>query len=193
MTHLMMAGALLVLAAAACADDFTRTMTAEERTAAGLDKLTAEELARLAAAVERYKSGEVAVVRHEAEQKVAVVRQEAAVKVAAAEAKAQVAAPGAGRQPGWLGALITLRRTEQKLDEAEELEVRLAGTLRSFSGRRNFTLENGQVWQMIEAGSYAGPRLESPVVTIRPGMMGSFWLKVPAAGLRVKVKPVKLE
>ena len=63
------------------AGDFTRTMTPEERTAAGLDKLTEAELAQLKAVVERYKTGEVSEVKQEAE-----------ARVAAAEAKARAVA-----------------------------------------------------------------------------------------------------
>ena len=168
------------------AGDFTRTMTPEERTAAGLDKLTEAELAQLKAVVERYKTGEVSEVKQEAE-----------ARVAAAEAKARAVAeaPAAGgkKQPSWLGALLTLKKTEEKPDEAEEIETRLAGKLVNFEGRRRFELENGQVWQMIEAGSYAGPALVNPRVTVRPGLMGAFWLKIPEAALRAKVKPLKLE
>lgn len=181
---------VLAAAAAAAEGDFTRTMTPAERTATGLDRLTPEELARLKAIVERYKSGEVAVAEERAGQKVAAA--EAKAKEAEARVVAQPADKGA-RQPGWLSALITLKRTEAKPDEAEEVKDRLKGSLVTFNGRRSFTLENGQVWQMIETGSYAGPELEAPVVTVRPSMGGAFWLKIQAAPLRVKVKPVKLE
>lgn len=161
------------------AGDFTRTMTPEEKAAAGLDKLNETELAQLKAAVERYKSGEVSEAKKEAE-----------ARVAAAEAKVQT---GEKKQPGWLGALLTLKKTEEKIDEAQEIESRLAGKLVNFEGRRRFELENGQVWQMIETGSYAGPALANPRVTVRPGLMGTFWLKIPEAALRAKVKPLKLE
>lgn len=165
------------------AGDFTRTMTPEEKTAAGLDKLSEAELAQLKAVVERYKSGEVTEAKKEAE-----------ARAAAAEAKvAETPASGGKKQPGWLGALLTLKKAEEKPDEAEEIETRLAGKLVNFEGRRRFELENGQVWQMIEAGSYAGPALVNPRVTVRPGLMGAFWLKIPEAALRAKVKPLKLE
>lgn len=161
------------------AGDFTQMMTPEERAAAGLGKLSEAELALLKAAVERYKSGEVSEARKEAE-----------ARVAAAADRGQT---DRKRQPSWLGALLTLKKAEEKPDEAEEIETRLAGNLVNFEGRKRFELENGQVWQMIEPGFYAGPALVNPRVTVRPGLMGAFWLKIPEAALRAKVKPLKLE
>lgn len=201
--RILVSGLIALLGAIAMpAQDFTRTMTADEQAAAGLAKLSPAELAALKTAVERYKAGAVAVVQEQAEQQVAATAaraKEAERKAAAAEAKAKerageggVATETAGKRPGWVGALLTLQRAE-KAPEAEVLESRLAGELKTFRGRRNFHLEDGQVWQMIEAAEYAGPTLRNPVVTVRPGPMGAFWLKIPDGALRVKVKPLKLE
>lgn len=184
--------AMLTLSVVVQAQDFTTTMTPAERAAAGLGKLSAEELAVLKAAVERYKSGEVAAIKQEAEQKVAV----AEAKVKETEAKAREAEAEQKKSgPGWLGALITLKRAESKskVEVSDLLVSRVEGTFKTFSGRRSFTLENGQVWTMIENDSYAGPTYTNPEVEIYPGIMGSFWLRVPAAAVRFKVKPVKLD
>jgi len=183
----MLAGCVVAAGAAGAAGDFTRSMSAEEISATGLGKLSAGELERLKAVVERYKSGEVAVVQ-----------QRAAAQVAAVEAKLQEteakAAAEEARGPGWLKALVTLKRVEAKPDNAVALEARLEGELRSFEGQRRFVLDNGQVWRMTESNYYSGPVLKSPVVRIKPGMLGVFWLEIPAAGrLRMKVLPVKLE
>ncbi len=189
MKKLVFGVGLWVLATSLVAQEFTATLTPEERREAGLDKLSPAELARLQALVERYKAGEVAVVQQVAEQKIAA----AEVRAKAAETKA--AAVPEQKGPGWFRALLTLQAAGRQAgeDEAVEMQVRLAGTLRSFDGRRSFTLEDGQVWRMIERASYAGPTLQNPTVTIRPGVFGVFWLKVPEAGLRVKVEPVKLQ
>lgn len=169
--------------------DFTRTMTPGEQEQAGLGKLTTEELARLKAMVERYKSGEVAEIRQEAEKKVTVA--EARVK----QAETGVAAAGnpAGKKPNWFAALVTLRKTADKPDKAEALEGRLAGGLKTFNGRRSFELQDGQVWRMIESGRYSGPTLESPAVSITPGFLGVYWLQIREAPLLVKVQPVKID
>lgn len=177
--------------------DFTKTMTPAEVEATGLGKLSADELGRLKAVIERYKSGEVAVVRQEAEQAVAAVKQEAEQKVVAAETKvkaaeAKVVEPKK-KQPAWLGALAVLKRTAEKPDKDEAVESRIAGLFTGWRSRTNFSLENGQVWQQVDGEPYVGVKLDSPAVRIYPGMLGTFWMKVEGVRPPVKVKPVKLE
>ena len=83
---------LLVLAVTAKADTgFLKALPAEDFATAGLQKLTPEELARLEALVERYKTGEVADVRQQEEARALATRQEAEQRVVAAEAKAREA------------------------------------------------------------------------------------------------------
>ncbi len=182
-------GLWLGAAAFAGAGDFTRGMTPDEQAQTGLAKLTPEELLRLKAVVERYKTGEVAVVRQEAEKTVAAA--EAKVKQAEATAAAPEAKE-AGKKPGWFAALVTLRKTAEKPDKAEAMEGRLVGSLKTFNGRRSFELQDGQVWRMTETGWYRGPTLESPAVWITPGFLGVYWLQIREAPLLVKVQPVQL-
>lgn len=205
----------LVLAVAVQAQDFTRTMTADERAAAGLDKLSPAELARLRAAVERYKAGAVAVVQEQAEQKVAATEakaKEAEQKAAATEAKVRAAEEKAARAeakaqgvqakptdkdgrklPSWLTALVTLEKAAKAPDANEALEVRLKGDFRGWRKGTVFDLENGQRWQHIEGEDYVTPPVPSPVVRIKPGMLGTFWMEVEGVRPRVKVKPLKIE
>lgn len=183
-------GLVLCTAVFARAGDFTQGMTADEQAQAGLAKLTPEELARLKAVVERYKAGELAVVRQEAEKTVA------AAEAKAKQAEAAAAAPEAseaGKKPGWFAALVTLRKTAEKPDKAEAMEGRLVGSLKTFNGRRSFELQDGQVWRMTETGRYSGPTLESPAVWITPGFLGVYWLQIREAPLLVKVQPVKVQ
>ncbi len=180
---------VLALVTTLSAQDFTKIMTAEERQATGLDKLTAAEFTRLQAIVERYKAGEVAAVQQVAEEKVAA----AEIRVKTAETKAAEAAAPERKEPGWFSALLTLQKAGSTKEASEELQLKLAGTLRTFSGKRSFTLEDGQVWTMIEVDSYAGPSLQNPTVRISPSPFGVFWLQIPEAALRVKVQPVKLQ
>lgn len=167
------------------AQDFTQIMTPEERAATGLAKLTAPELAALQAVVERYKTAEPQVG----------ARPPVPVKAVVAGAVVVDAVPtGAEKKgPGWLGVLISAEKVQKNASSDEKLETRLAGVLSSFTGRRKFQLENGQVWQMTQDDSYAGPSYSNPVVTVRPGALGVFWLEIPDGRVRVKVKPLKLE
>lgn len=190
----------LVLAVAVQAQDFTRTMTAEEQAAAGLEKLSPEELARLKAFVERYKAGAVATVQEQAEQKVAATEakaKEAEQKAAAAEAKAKEVAAQQGEErksgPGWLRALVTLKKAEQNPAGNEPLESRLVGDFRGWRRGTVFELENGQRWQHVEGEDYVTPPMPPPRVKITPGAFGTFWMKIEGVNARLRVKPIKLE
>lgn len=193
-------GALAVAVAAVQAQDFTRTMTAEEQAAAGLEKLSPTELAQLKAAVERYKAGAVAVVQEAAEQKVAATEakvKEAEQKVAAAEVKAKEASAAAEQEkksgPSWLRALVTLNQATENPAAAQALESRIAGQFRGWRRGTIFELENGQRWQATDGDDYVTPPEPGPAVSIVPGAFGSFWMKIEGVRPRVRVKPLKLE
>ena len=172
--------------------DFTKTLSAEEAVAAGLAKLTPAELAQLKAVVERYKTGEVAVVKQEAAQRVAAVQAEATKQIKAAEEKA-APAEESKKQPAWLSALAVLKRTEKSPDKNEAVESRIAGEFRGWRGSTTFPLENGQIWQQVDGEPYVGVKLPSPAVRIYPGVFGTFWMKVDGVRPPVKVKPIKLD
>ena len=78
------------------------------------------------------------------------------------------------------------RKTPPRIKDAVDFNLELKPCQR-------FTLDNGQIWQMTDLAEWSGPAYERPEVTIRPGALGTFWLRIPEAGVRVKVKPVKLE
>lgn len=193
----------LVLAVAVQAQDFTRTMTAEEQAAAGLEKLSPAELAKLKAAVERYKAGAVAVVQEQAEQKVAATEakvKEAEQKAAIAEGKVKEAENKSGggavadkKGPSWLRALVTLKKAEANPGASEPLESRLVGEFRGWRRGTVFELENGQRWQHVEGEDYVTPPMAPPRVKITPGAFGTFWMKIEGVNAHVKVKPIKLE
>lgn len=192
----------LVLAVTVQAQDFTRTMTEQERAAAGLEKLSAAELAKLKAFVERYKAGAVAVAQEEAEQKVAATEakvKEAEQKAAVAEVKAKEAESKAASAtaekkagPGWLSALVTLKKAEKDASN-EPLESRLSGEFRGWRRGTMFELENGQRWQHVEGADYVTPPVSGPKVKITPGAFGTFWMRIEGVNARLRVKPVKLE
>jgi hypothetical protein len=205
---------LLLLAVTAKADpEFLKNLPAEDFTAAGLQKLSPEERARLEALVQRFKAGVVAEERQQAEAKAASTREEAEKKIAAAEMEAKAAearasqaalkakeaetraavAPGK-KQPGWFAALITLDRASASPEKEQPLVSRLEGDFDGWNGKSVFTLENGTRWvQQNRSESYAySPVLHSPKVKISPAMMGGFWLKIEGVNLSVRVVPLDL-
>ena len=69
---------------------------------------------------------------------------------------------------------------------------RLTDEFRGFAEGRQYTLENGQVWQQSDNASLAGVRLDRPAVSITPGMIGNVWyLKVEGYNTRAKVQRIK--
>lgn len=77
--------------------------------------------------------------------------------------------------------------------EAEGTIVsRIAGEFRGWDRKgQRFTLENGQVWETIDASSPLSVRLTNPQVTIESGFVGTWFLQVEGYNTRVKVKRVK--
>jgi|GEM_PF-2777640 len=186
------------------AQDFTRELSPDEQAAIGLAKLTPAERAALVAAVERYRE------RAGSPSSDATVPAGPTASVADSAAPRNASAPAspdsAAAKPG-TSAVATAGRTVRswipflKDDGAkpappkpaapaasDEMVTRLKDDLRSFSGRRSFILADGDVWEMDEPGTYSGPVLKSPEVIVRPGVLGTYVLKVPDAALRVRVR-----
>lgn len=187
MKRILVAGVVLVVVvgcwAATGEEGFLKSLPAERFRAAGLEKLTAGELAELERLFAEQKAGELAAAVSAAESRGA---EQARAAAAPAEATS-------GRQPGWLRALITLKEVEDKPEAAGAVESRLVGEFKGWSGRTMFRLENGQVWQQAGGGEYVGDTLQKPAVKVYPAAMGGYWLQVEGLRQRVRVKPVKLE
>jgi len=65
-----------------------------------------------------------------------------------------------------------------ELQELEQLQAQVTGVSSKLRGELVVTLENGQVWAEIQAGS--GARVKAgDRVTIKPGALGSFLLVAP--------------
>jgi hypothetical protein len=162
---------------AAAGGDFGQTLTPEEMRAAGLAKLTPEELARLETLVQRYKAGD-----------------SAATPTAPQAQQGLPAAKSAKLLPAWVGALLTLERTGSRPDKTDVMESRLKGNFSGWSGRTSFRLDNGQLWSQVNGESYLyAPTLKTPKVKIYPASFGTFWLEIEGVNERCRVKPVKLE
>ena len=57
----------------------------------------------------------------------------------------------------------------------EPIESAIAGEFKGFAQGRQYTLENGQVWEQIEPVSLAGVRETNPAVSIKPSNFGNKW------------------
>ncbi|MCO7472614.1 MULTISPECIES: hypothetical protein [Stenotrophomonas] len=163
------AALLLSLSAPALAQrvvqgDLQQQMSAAEFKAAGLDKLNAAELATL----NRWLQGKVEAATTEA---VAAVREEAREE---------------GRQE-----VIVKNRGFFDFGSNEPISGVLQGEFRGFGKGRIYVLDNGQQWEQTDTTSVSGVRKQSPKVSISPGVMGVWYLKVEGVNTQPKVRRTK--
>jgi hypothetical protein len=129
-------------------------MTEAEFKAAGLDKLSAEELAALNA----WLAGRVA------------------------PATAGTAPSAADDRRGF--------RSSPDEDQGSIVST-VPGEFRGWRERGDrFELANGQVWETVEAAKFV-VNLRDPMVSITPGMLNSWYLRVDGYNARVKVTRIR--
>ena len=165
-------------------------MTPEEFKAAGLHKLSPEELAALQDWMQRQHG---------------VVAAPAAAAPAAAPLPAGAAA-AAGAVA--LSAADVERIREEAREEGrkevketnrgffdfgsdEPIKSTLVGEFRGFAKGNTYTLANGQVWEQVEPARLEGVRKTDPAVTIKPGLLNVWFLRIDGYNTAAKVRRVK--
>ncbi len=73
----------------------------------------------------------------------------------------------------------------------EIIETRIDGTFAGWYGKTRFRLENGQEWTQTESGQFSNGRYDHPKVRIKPMLLGSWLLSIPACGCSVRVERTK--
>ena len=166
--HVFLLALLLALPGLASAQDappIEQAMNAEEFEAAGLDKLSAEELARLNAWLNRR------------------VAEQTSVAVAAATEKA--------REEG-KNEVIAENRGFFHFGKSEPIESTIPGEFRGFARNRVYVLESGQEWKQVDDASLAGARRTNPKVRIKPSVMGNVWyMQIEGYNTSAKVERIK--
>ncbi len=155
---------LALLPTAALADDFSsleERMSYNDFKAAGLDKLSPEELAHLNA----------------------WLRQKASSTLAPAAAAPAAHAPSEAQGD--------TRGLRLPTASGETIVSRIPGEFRGWSGRTRITLENGQVWETFPENNKLTVNLTDPTVRIEPGMFGAWYLKVDGYNASAKVKRIQ--
>lgn len=183
-------GMVLATVAGAAAERFSRALREADFAATGLTKLTPEELARLDALVDQFKSGVLERARREAaaaEERAAQAEQRAS---AAAANTTPAVAEEAKREPGLLSKAKVVLAPGTRVEYAA-VESRIAGEFAGWSARTVFVLENGQRWQVSGGDSYVTPPVRAPAVKIVPGALGSFWMTIE--GVRTRVRVVRVD
>lgn len=168
-------------------------MTAAEFKAAGLDKLSAQELAALEAWLQRRGA-------------VAAPAAPPAPPASPGVAPAVPAAPAAGVAALDDAALERIREqgreegrrevTEKNrgffdFGSSEPIASTLVGEFRGFSKGNTYTLANGQVWEQVEPARLDGVRKTNPGVTIKPGLLNVWFLRIEGYNTPAKVRRVK--
>ena len=168
MTSLRIPFAILMLAFAPLAwgqqpvltADVQQQMSAEQFKAAGLDKLSAKELAALNAWLQQKVTTETAV----------------AVEKAKEEGRKEVEEKNRGFFD---------------FGSSEPIESAIAGEFTGFAKGKRYTLQNGQVWEQIEAASLSSGRKIDVPVKIKPGVMGVWYMQIKGYNTQAKVRRVK--
>lgn len=157
--------ALLIVLSSTCAlaQDFSsleERMSASEFRAAGLGKLSPEELT----ALNQW------------------LRERAATATVAAGTSAYIGVqPDSNDQRGL--------RAAPSADG--DIVSRIPGQFKGWSGRTQFVLENGQVWEGLADSGSLSVNLVDPEVRIKKGLFGTWYLSVEGYNTTAKVRRIK--
>jgi len=168
--RLLMAAVLLACAApsAFAQQALQQQMTAEEFRAAGLDKLSADELASLNRWLQRQVQEEASVVAEQAVEQARAEGREQARQEAEADTVGRRATPAPDGP----------------------IESRIVGEFSGFARGQRYTLENGQVWEQTDGSRLEGVRMSNPGVTITSGVLGAWYLRIDGYNARAKVRRI---
>lgn len=163
------AAVLLSLASPALAQrvvegDLQQQMSPAEFKAAGLDNLSPAELT----ALNGWLQGKVAAVAADTREQ---VREQAREE---------------GRQE-----VIVKNRGFFDFGSNEPITSTLQGGFRGFGKARRFVLANGQEWEQSDDTVLSGVRKTNPAVSISPGLLGVWYLRVDGVNTRAKVRRTK--
>jgi len=148
--------------------DLQQQMTPAEFKAAGLDKLSAAELAALNGWLQGKVAAVTAGVREQVREE---VREEAREE---------------GRQE-----VIVKNRGFFDFGSKEPIVSTLQGEFRGFGKGRRYVLANKQEWEQTDDVTLAGVRRTDPEVSISPGVMGVWYLQLKGVNTKAKVQRVK--
>ena len=158
-------------------DSFTKSLDPADFKAAGLGKLTPEEIARLDALILAHQAGAVQKAAEDTKKAVtATVREEerAAAKKEAASG-------------GFIDKMKVILKPGTQIDYTT-LDAMLPAGYSGWTKGQVLTLTNGQRWLVIDDGGDYDPPSGKPVhVRIVPGSLGSFFMEIENSS-RVRVR-----
>mgnify|MGYP003575941563 CR=1 FL=1 len=149
-------------------------MSAEEFRAAGLDKLSATELAALERWIATRNAG------------TATVGSAPVSTDADALERIREQAREEGRQE-----VVQKNRGFLDFGSDEPIESVLPGQFTGLAKGRQYTLANGQVWEQVDAARLDGARRSDAEVSIRPGLLGAWYMRIKGFNTAAKVRRIK--
>jgi len=172
MNKLLISILAFILCSAVYGDDgfssLEEQMTGKEYKAAGLDKLTPEELAALNNWIRNHSVATLDTPR-------------------AGSASAAVAATTGAEPADTRG----LKNKSKDDGDRTPIQSRLVGSFSGWDGHAVFKLENGMIWEQDDKDKFYIREIQNPEVTIKPGLFGSWHLSVEGYSSRCRVERVQ--
>ena len=199
---------------APAAEPLLPRLTSDEFAAAGLAKLSPDELAQLEALFAKYGSGntgksaglatavastkkvepatptstQVAAQLAAADERVRQAQQEAA---AAREAARAAKAEQKSAEAGIFAKAKKIFVSPGTQVEISAIETEIDGWFDGWETRTAWTLKDGTTWRVENnAIPYAAKRTKNPKVKIYPATLSGFWMELPEFDLKVRVRQV---
>ena len=180
-------------------DGLLESMTPQEREAAGLDKLSAEEQRYLEAWLRQRLSVEESTQLSNTTPSPTAPSPDADQSVAAAGSDTSDAAMEAEierRVAIEVEAAISQAKEDEAAEEAareaalnEPFEAEIVGPFSGWSGKTVFTLSNGQVWRQRNGSNYRHTA-QGQTVAVKKNFMGYWTLTVLSSGRTVGVRRI---
>jgi len=85
---------------------------------------------------------------------------------------------------------VSIPKPKAEDSKPNAMQSRIVGTLAEWRRGQSLTLANGQVWVINDEPANFKP-LQDPAVTITPGMLGSYFMKIEGISFQVRVKRVQ--
>jgi len=106
------------------------------------------------------------------------------------QGKVQQAAAGVVEQAREEGRQEVISKNRGFFDfgSREPIQARLEGEFSGFAKGRQYTLDNGQVWEQTDDAHVSGVHRQAPSVKITPGVMNVWYLQVEGTNTRAKVR-----
>jgi hypothetical protein len=174
-------------------ESFTKALSPEDFQAAGLAKLTPDELAKLDALIRGEKAGAVAQAKEETAKTVAATVTATVTADVTASVRQEVQAEDRKAADKKAASAGFLERVKVVLKPGTEIEYTTldAMLMPPFHGWEKDTilrLTNGQRWLVVDDQRYWAPSTDKPVhVRIVPGLLGGFFMEIEKGG-RPKVR-----